>query len=384
MKLPLASRVRSLSQSAIRSMTQRAVERGGVNLSQGLCDLPTPDKVKEAAARAIKENRNTYAPLNGLKALREEISKKLENYNLITADPEKEITVTSGATGGYTCALLSLLEAGDKVLTFEPFYGYHVNLIKLLGFEPVLLRLEPPEWRIDFDRLEKLLVSKVRALLINTPANPTGKVFSREELETIGSLCARYGIWVITDEIYEYIVFNGKKHMSIASLPGLFERTVTVSGFSKTFAITGWRLGYATGPSAVIEKMALVSDLLYICAPHPLQAGLAAAIPAYGEDYYRSLPVMYDRKRKILVRGLEAYGFEILPLDGTYFLLADYSKRYGRIGSMDAAVRLLEEKAIAAVPAISFYSDSHDEHWLRFCFAKEDKELERAAGLLMT
>jgi aminotransferase len=365
-------------------MTQRAVERGGVNLSQGLCDLPTPDKVKEAAARAIKENRNTYAPLNGLKALREEISKKLENYNLITADPEKEITVTSGATGGYTCALLSLLEAGDKVLTFEPFYGYHVNLIKLLGFEPVLLRLEPPEWRIDFDRLEKLLVSKVRALLINTPANPTGKVFSREELETIGSLCARYGIWVITDEIYEYIVFNGKKHMSIASLPGLFERTVTVSGFSKTFAITGWRLGYATGPSAVIEKMALVSDLLYICAPHPLQAGLAAAIPAYGEDYYRSLPVMYDRKRKILVRGLEAYGFEILPLDGTYFLLADYSKRYGRIGSMDAAVRLLEEKAIAAVPAISFYSDSHDEHWLRFCFAKEDKELERAAGLLMT
>lgn len=384
MKLPLASRVRSLSQSAIRSMTQRAVERGGVNLSQGLCDLPTPDKVKEAAARAIKENRNTYAPLNGLKALREEISKKLENYNLITADPEKEITVTSGATGGYTCALLSLLEAGDKVLTFEPFYGYHVNLIKLLGFEPVLLRLEPPEWRIDFDRLEKLLVSKVRALLINTPANPTGKVFSREELETIGSLCARYGIWVITDEIYEYIVFNGKKHMSIASLSGLFERTVTVSGFSKTFAITGWRLGYATGPSAVIEKMALVSDLLYICAPHPLQAGLAAAIPAYGEDYYRSLPVMYDRKRKILVRGLEAYGFEILPLDGTYFLLADYSKRYGRIGSMDAAVRLLEEKAIAAVPAISFYSDSHDEHWLRFCFAKEDKELERAAGLLMT
>ena len=384
MKLPLASRVRSLSQSAIRSMTQRAVERGGVNLSQGLCDLPTPDKVKEAAARAIKENRNTYAPLNGLKALREEISKKLENYNLITADPEKEITVTSGATGGYTCALLSLLEAGDKVLTFEPFYGYHVNLIKLLGFEPVLLRLEPPEWRIDFDRLEKLLVSKVRALLINTPANPTGKVFSREELETIASLCSKYGVWVITDEIYEYIVFNGKKHMSIASLSGLFERTVTVSGFSKTFAITGWRLGYATGPSAVIEKMALVSDLLYICAPHPLQAGLAAAIPAYGEDYYRSLPVMYDRKRKILVRGLEAYGFEILPLDGTYFLLADYSKRYGRIGSMDAAVRLLEEKAIAAVPAISFYSDSHDEHWLRFCFAKEDKELERAAGLLMT
>jgi aminotransferase len=384
MILPLASRVRSLSQSAIRSMTQRAVERGGVNLSQGLCDLPTPDKVKEAAARAIKENRNTYAPLNGLKALREEISKKLEHYNLITADPEKEITVTSGATGGYTCALLSLLEAGDKVLTLEPFYGYHVNLIKLLGFETVLLRLEPPEWRIDFDRLEKLLAGNVRALLINTPANPTGKVFTREELETIGSLCAKYGVWVITDEIYEYIVFNGKKHMSIASLPGLFERTVTVSGFSKTFAITGWRLGYAAGPSAVIEKMALVSDLLYICAPHPLQAGLAAAIQAYGEDYYRNLPVKYDRKRKILGRGLEAYGFEILPLDGTYFLLADYSKRYGRIGSMDAAVRLLEEKAIAAVPADSFYSDSHDEHWLRFCFAKEDEELERAAGLLMT
>ena len=198
----------------------------------------------------------------------------------------------------------------------------------------------------------------------------------------IGGLCQKYGVRLITDEIYEYIVFNGRRHLSIAALPGLFERTVTVSGFSKTFAMTGWRLGYSCGPAGVIQKMALVSDLIYICAPHPLQAGLAGAIPVFGESYYSSLPVMYEAKRKILTRGLAAYGFEMLPLEGTYFCLADYRKRYGNIGSMEAAERLLEEKAIAAVPARSFYSSGHDETWLRFCFAKEDGELERAARLL--
>jgi len=382
MSRSLAARVRNLKQSEIRAMTARAVATGGVNLSQGLCNLPTPDAVKEKACAAIRADCNTYAPLNGLRRLRGLIAEKLAAYNNITADPEREITVSSGATGAYACALLALFESGDKVLIFEPFYGYHVNLLKLLGFEPVFHRLSPPDWQIDFELLESQLRLDVRGLILNTPANPMGKVFTRRELESIGELAERYDVTIITDEIYEYVVFDGHHHVSIGSLPGLFERTVTISGFSKTFAMTGWRLGYAAAPAGVIEKMALVSDLLYICAPHPLQAGLAEALPALDENYYKGLAVTYDAKRKILTEALEAYGFEVLPAAGTYFLLADYRKRYGQIGSLAAAARLLKEKAIASVPAVSFYSSGYDEAWLRFCFAEKDEELRRAARLL--
>ncbi len=381
---PLASRTADLKQSEIRSMTRRAVETGGVNLSQGLCDLPTPDPVKQAACRAIVQDNNIYAPMNGLAGLREKIAGKLAAFNTITANPQDQITVTSGATGGYTCAMLALLETGDKVLTFEPFYGYHVGALKILGFEPATLRLEPPDWQIDYRLLEETITQAngVRALLLNTPANPMGKVFSRQELEKISELCRKYDLWVITDEIYEYVTFGGRRHVSIGALEGMFARTVTVSGFSKTFAITGWRLGYAAGPAAVIEKMALVSDLIYICAPHPLQAGLARAMGELDESYYAGLPQMYDSKRVLLTAALEKFGFEPLPLAGTYFLLADYSKRYGKVGSLEAANRLLEETRIASVPAASFYSGGEDRTWLRFCFANKDEDLERAGILL--
>ncbi|HLA40263.1 MAG TPA: aminotransferase class I/II-fold pyridoxal phosphate-dependent enzyme, partial [Candidatus Glassbacteria bacterium] len=220
MALSLAKRAESLRQSEIRSMTTRAVARGGVNLSQGLCDLPTPEAVKLAACEAINEDNNTYAPLNGKKRLRELIAEKLVWFNGITANPETEITVSSGATGAYTCALLALLEPGDRVLNFEPFYGYHVNLIRLLGFEPVFFRMEQPGWKIDPAALERSLADGVKAVIINTPANPSGKVFTRDELAEIGELCHRHGVWVITDEIYEFITFGGHRHVSLASLPG--------------------------------------------------------------------------------------------------------------------------------------------------------------------
>jgi aminotransferase len=382
MSRTIASRARFLRQSAIRAMTARALEKGGVNLSQGLCELPTPESIKEAACRAVMGNRNMYAPLNGLAALRGQIAARLECHNGISADPETQIAVTSGATGGYVCAMLSLLEAGDKVALFEPFYGYHLNSLGLFGFRPVCLRLEPPDWEVDFKRLERLLADGVRVLVLNTPANPSGKVFNRQELETLGDLCRKYDIWVVTDEIYEQVVFGEHRHVSLASLPCMFERTVTVSGFSKTFAMTGWRLGYACGPAEVIEKMSLVSDLVYICAPHPLQAGVAEAMAGMDDSYYRGLAALYTAKRAILAEALTGFGFEVFPAQGTYFLLADYSGRYGRVGSFDAAERLLEERAIATVPSASFYSGGEDRTWLRFCFAKEDAELRRAAELL--
>jgi len=382
MEYSFAGRVRNLKQSSIRSMTRRAAEMGGVNLSQGLCDLPTPDKIKQAACDAVNGDRNVYAPLNGIQGLRQGIANKLAAFNGIQADPETQVMVSSGATGAFVCALLTLLETGDKVLNFEPFYGYHVACQELFGFEPVFFRLEPPGWEIDFASLERVISGGIRALVINTPANPSGKVFTRAELEAIGALCGRYGVWIITDEIYEHVVFGGRSHVSAASLPGLFGRTVTVSGFSKTFAMTGWRIGYAAGPSAVIEKMSLVSDLVYICAPHPLQAAVGDTLPSFGEDYYQGLGVKYGHKLEIISRALRGFGIEPLPIGGTYFLLADYRPRYGDIPSSEAAERLLTERAVAAVPACGFYSRGEDRPWLRFCFAKEDSELLRAAELL--
>ncbi|MBW7995622.1 MAG: aminotransferase class I/II-fold pyridoxal phosphate-dependent enzyme [Candidatus Glassbacteria bacterium] len=381
MNTQLAARARSLKQSEIRAMTIRAVEQGGVNLAQGLCELPTPDEVKEAACQAIRDDCNTYAPLNGKPALRKQIAAIAKTFNRIDADPENEITLTSGATGAYTCALLALLEVGERVINFEPFYGYHVNLLRTLGFEPVFSRMEPPGWEIDFGGLKKMLADGARAIVINTPANPSGKVFSRDELLKIGELCAEYGAWVITDEIYEYITFDGHEHVSMASLPGMFERTVTVSGFSKTLAMTGWRLGWASGPAEVIGKMALISDLLYICAPHPLQEGVSRALEALGKDYFSALAT-YDTKRRLLSGALEKAGFRPLPLQGTYFMLAGYGGIYGDISSTEAMERLFTEHKIASVPAASFFSGGHDQSWLRLCFAVREENLNRAVELL--
>ncbi len=378
----LASRARGLKQSEIRGMTIRAMECGGVNLSQGMCELPTPDAVKAAACRAIDQDCNTYAPLNGKPDLRARIAARIKKFNGIDADPAREITLASGATGAYTCALMSLLEAGERVITFEPFYGYHVNLVRMLGFEPVFCRLEQPDWEVDFDGLERMLADGVRVLVLNTPSNPCGKVFSRAELEKIGQLCASYDAWIITDEIYEYITFGGHQHVSMASLPGMFERTVTISGFSKTLAMTGWRLGWASGPEELIEKMALISDLLYICAPHPLQEGVSQALDELGDSYFTALAPMYEIKRARLAEALRAKGFRPLQQEGTYFLLADYSDVYGDISSLEAMERLFEECKLATVPAESFFSGGHDESWLRLCFALRDENMDKAVELL--
>ncbi len=382
MSRELAARARMLRQSEIRAMTIRATENGGVNLSQGLCELPTPAAVKAAACRAIEQDCNTYAPLNGKPDLRAGIAARIRKFNGIEADPATEITLTSGATGAYTCALMSLLEAGERVLTFEPFYGYHVNLVRVLGFEPVFSRLRQPGWEVDYDALERMLADGVRVLVLNTPSNPCGKVFSREELEKISELCVAHDAWMITDEIYEYITFDGHEHVSPASLPGMFERTVTISGFSKALAMTGWRLGWASGPAEVIEKMALISDLLYICAPHPLQEGVSRALDELGDGYFTALAPMYDAKRGQLADALSAKGFRPLPQQGTYFMLADYRDLYGDIGSLAAMERLFEECRIASVPAASFFSGGHDESWLRLCFAVREENLQRAVELL--
>src|SRR5436189_1449641 len=274
----ISDRLRGLVQSDIRRMSRECERVGGINLGQGICDLPTIPELVEGACDAIVANKATYSKFEGIDILRERIAKKLEHYNGFKADPAKEIVVTVGSSGGFLAAVMATLNAGDEVILFEPYYGYHLNTLTVLGFTPKFVPLVAPNWDIDFDALRAAFTPKTKAIVVCTPSNPSGKMFTREELERIGELCREYGAWVITDEIYEYIVCDGRKHLSIASLPSCRDITITISGFSKTFSITGWRIGYVAVDAAIAKSIGLVNDLFYVCAPTPLQWGVARAL----------------------------------------------------------------------------------------------------------
>jgi len=274
---PLADRVQSIRQSGIRRYSAACARMGGVNLSQGVCDQPAPEAIKEAAKAAIDRDQAVYTNLKGTIELRRAIAEKLGRFNGIAADPESEITVTVGSAGAFACAALATLDPGDECVIFSPFYNYHTKLLDMIGARARYVDLVPPDWSYSTGQLEAAVTDRTRMILVNTPGNPTGKVFSEAELGEIVRIAGQRDLWIVTDEIYEYITYD-VPHVSPARLPGARERTITISGASKTYAVTGWRIGYATGPSEVIEKMAVVSDIFYICAPAPLQAGITAGL----------------------------------------------------------------------------------------------------------
>ncbi|MDX1421245.1 MAG: pyridoxal phosphate-dependent aminotransferase, partial [Rubricoccaceae bacterium] len=262
---PLASRTDALRQSDIRAVTFAVNRVGGINLGQGICDLPTPDAIKAAAVEAVEGDRSIYTAYSGVQKLRRPILEKARRFNGIPAERDEEVMVSVGSTGAFVATVLALCEPGDEVVVFEPFYGYHTGILHLLGVTPVPVPLQAPDWRVDFEALEAALSEKTKAVLVCTPANPSGKVWPEAELRRLLGLLERHDLWAITDEIYEYMVYDGHRHVSLGSLPGAYERTVTLSGFSKTFNMTGWRLGYAVAAPPVIEKMGLINDLVYIC-----------------------------------------------------------------------------------------------------------------------
>ncbi|HET8796279.1 MAG TPA: pyridoxal phosphate-dependent aminotransferase, partial [Thermoanaerobaculia bacterium] len=349
----ISDRLRGLVQSDIRRMSRECERVGGINLGQGICDLPTIPELVEGACEAIAASKATYSKFEGIDTLREKIAAKIARFNGFTVDPASEIVVTVGSTGGFAAAAMATLNPGDEVILFEPYYGYHLNTLKVLGVETRFVPLELPDWSIDFDRLRAAFGPKTRGIVVCTPSNPCGKVFTRAELEKIAALCREFGAWCFTDEIYEYIVYDGRRHLSMAAVDR--DVAITISGSSKTFSVTGWRIGYVAADRRVAASIGLVNDLFYVCAPTPLQWGIARALDI-GDEYYRNLASDYQKKRDILAEALREGGFTPFVPQGAYYMLAEIPERFA--SAMEAAMTLIEEAKVASVPGPSFYASS--------------------------
>jgi aminotransferase len=385
---PLSGRTNGLRQSDIRAVTMHVNRVNGINLGQGICDLPTPEPIREGAIRAIEEHRSIYTSYAGIGKLRAAIVEKVRDFNRIPVADVEEVLVTSGSTGAFVTAISTICESGDEVILFEPFYGYHVGILNLLGVQAKAVGLQADTWEVDFDELEAAVNERTKAIIVCTPANPSGKVWSRDELETLLALLQKYDLWAVTDEIYEYMTYDRHEHVSLASLPGAAERTITISGFSKTFNMTGWRLGYAVAPNDVAEKMGLINDLFYICAPSPLQYGVAEAF-TMGDAYYEKMRADYATKRAMLCETLERIGFDFAWPQGAYYVLARFDRlaagRSGFANDRDASATLIDRAGVATVPGNSFFTNPEDgSRYLRFCFAKEFEVLGQACNQLMS
>ncbi|MCE2390532.1 MAG: pyridoxal phosphate-dependent aminotransferase [Proteobacteria bacterium] len=361
-------------------MTVECARVGGINLAQGVCDTPVPEAVRRAAQQAIEAGENVYSRSEGCDELRAALAEKMRRHNGLDYSPD-EVVVTNGATGSLYVAAMGLLDPGDEVVLFEPYYGYHLNTLEALDLGAILVPTRPPDWELDFDELETALTPRTRGIVINTPSNPTGKVFSRAELAALAELAERRDLIVFTDEVYEHFVFDGLDHVSPASLPGLRERTVTMSALSKTFAITGWRLGWIAADARWTQTFAALNDLVYVCAPTPLQQGCARALALLDEDYYRGIGPEYQAKRDQLCRALERAGLTPFVPQGSYFALADLSRLPGETG-MERAMHLLRVTGVACVPGEAF-SERPEAHALgRFCFGKTPADLDEACRSL--
>jgi len=370
------------TQSEIRAMTVACAAVDGINLAQGVCDTDPPHPVVEAAITAIRSGHNIYTRLDGIAPLRAAIAQKFATFNGITVDPDREVLVTSGATGALQAALLALLNPGDECLVLEPFYGYHVSTLRSQRVVPVIVPLEAPDWILDLDRLSAAITSRTRAIILNSPSNPSGKVFSQAEIELLADFAIKHDLFVFTDEMYEYFIYDGARHRSIAALPGMAERTITISGFSKTFSVTGWRLGYLAADARWLPAIGYFHDLTYVCAPSPLQHGAAAGLLALPSGFYEALAVEYQVKRDDLCAALTRAGLTPSIPTGAYYILAD-STRIPGADAKQKARKFLADTGIAAVAGSAFFGSNADgtnrgENLLRFCFAKKSAELEQA------
>lgn len=380
----LSARARGLVQSDIRAMTRAVEAVGGINLGQGVCDLPTEALVKRGAISAIEASLSAYSVYEGIEPLRTAIARKFLDYNRLTYDPATEIMVTVGSTGAFALAVFALIDPGDAVVLFEPFYSYHVNTTTLAGGATRFVTLRGDRFEFDERELETAAAG-AKAIVVCTPSNPSGKVFTRDELAAIARVAERHDLIVITDEIYEYILFDGHEHVSPATIADLRDRTITISGFSKTFSITGWRLGYLAGPAELVRAMGPLSDLLYVCPPTPLQHGVLEGMKS-GPEFYAQLLAEYAELRTVMASGLERAGLRPILPEGAYYMIADHAalaRGRGWATARDAANAILRETGVAAIPGSAFYSDPRDgDHLLRFCFAKPRAALEEAGRRL--
>ncbi len=368
-------------QSEIRAMTTECGCMGGINLAQGVCDTPVPKVVEEAAIQAIRDGQNIYTRCDGVARLREAIAaKQLRNYGLCY-DAECEVMVASGATAGLHVAAMALLNPGDEVLVFEPFYGYHINTLNSLRVNPVLVALAEPDWQLDMDAMRAAITPRTRAVLLNTPANPTGKVFTLPEIEAVAQLAIDHDLFLITDEIYEYFVYDGASHICPATLPGMRERTIVISGLSKTFSITGWRVGFVTADVRWMPAMSHFHDLTYVCAPAPFQIGAAVGLEQLPPGFYTQVAADHQSKRGRLLSALKDARMEPSVPPGAYYIMASAARLPGKTAA-EKARHLLRSTGVAAVAGSAFFRPGRGENLLRFCFAKQDAELDDACERL--
>jgi aspartate/methionine/tyrosine aminotransferase len=365
------------TESVIREMTRLAQRHDAVNLSQGFPDFPAPEPVKEAACAAVRADVNQYAVTWGARPLREAIAADVARRHGLAVDADTQVTVCCGSTEAMMASMMAIVDPGDEVVVFEPFYENYGPDAILCGAVPRYVTLREPDWSFDPDELAAAFTDRTRAIIINTPNNPTGKVFSRAELETIAALCHRWDAVAITDEIYEHILYDGAVHVPLATVDGMAERTVTINSLSKTFSVTGWRVGWAISPPSLTGAIRKVHDFLTVGAPAPLQEAGTAAL-TMTDDYYRALAAAYQRRRDMLLEMLRRHGFVTYEPAGAYYVMTDIG-HFGFPDDVAFARYLVSEVGVAAVPGSSFYREaSLGRTKLRFCFCKRDETMLEA------
>jgi aminotransferase len=381
----ISGKAERFTESVIREMTRQAMLHSAINLAQGFPDFSAPDEIKRAAQEAIAADINQYAITWGAKPLREAIARQMEAWQHIPVDPEREITVCCGSTEAMIATLLAITNPGDEVVIFEPFYENYGPDTILSGATPRFVTLHAPagdgEWHFDPRELRAAFNERTKAIIVNTPNNPTGKVFTRAELETIRELCLEFDVLAITDEIYEHILYDGAEHISMASLDGMRDRTITINGMSKTYSVTGWRVGWAVAQFALTNAIRKVHDFLTVGAAAPLQAAGAAAL-SLPASYYQQLASSYRARRDRLLAPLRAAGFRVFVPRGAYYIMTDISA-YGYSDDVSFARHLVQDVGIAVVPGSSFYNDARDgSKQVRFAFCKRHETLDAAAERL--
>lgn len=375
----LSRKAEHFTESVIREMTRLSDKYEAINLSQGFPDFPAPMALKELACKYIMNDYNQYPVTFGEYELRAAITKKYETKYNIKYDPDENITITCGATEAMLASLMAVLNPGDEVILFEPFYENYWPDAVISGAIPRFVTLHKPGWHFDNAELASSFNDNTKAIIINTPNNPTGKVFNREELSFIAELCNKYDAIAITDEIYEHIIYDDLSHIPIASLDNMKDYTITISGFSKTYSVTGWRVGYALASKEITNCIKKYHDFMTVGAPTPFQLALAEAMDLL-ENRCEKLPEYYKRKKDILLTGLDKSGFTFHPVKGAYYVMANFSNIAPDMNDYEFAQMLVKDRGVATVPGTSFYEMKKQEgiHMVRFCFCKKDKTLHEA------
>jgi aminotransferase len=366
----------------LREVSIRVAAVNGINLGQGVCQTPTPPEVLAAAQKAIEQGYNRYTPAQGIADLLTALTKKLNEFNHLNITPD-QVIATGGATGAFESVVQALVVPGDEVIIFRPYYPYHRNAVLRARGTLKICEMYSPKWEFSKEEFLRLFTPKTKLVVLTTPNNPTGKVFTKEQLQWIGETCKERGVWCVVDEVYEYLTYDGRNHVSMASIPGLENSVITMGSFSKTYSVTGWRIGYIAAPKELMNSLRTVSDQLYVCAPSPFQHAILSALVNLPRAYYTDMLTSYTHKRELMAKALNKAGFDFSLPEGAYYFLVSTSRRFPNLTATEVLDLMIAKSGIGAVPTIDFVGpevrgDKAKDHLLRFCFSVPDEVLIEA------